>query len=46
MKEIERRVHSLSGVLASPVDEDDYTEKGRRAVLRRFVIVRIYMQVC
>jgi hypothetical protein len=28
MKEIERRVQSLSGVLASPVSEDDYAEKG------------------
>ena len=37
--EIERRVQSLSGVLASPVREDDYPEKGRRVELRRFVPV-------
>ena len=42
MKEIEQRVHSLSGVLASPVGEDDYAEKTRRVVLWRFVLVRIY----
>ena len=39
VKEIERRAQSLSGVLASPVGEDDYAEKGRRVILRRFVIV-------
>ena len=39
VKEIERRVQSLSGVLASPVSENDYAEKGRRAELRRFVLV-------
>jgi hypothetical protein len=39
VEEIERRVHSLSGVLASPVSEDDYAEKGRREELRRFVHV-------
>ena len=37
MKEIERRVQSLSGVLASPVGEGDYAEKGRREELQRFV---------
>lgn len=42
VKEIERRVHSLSGVLASPVGEDDYTEKRRRAELRRFVLVQTH----
>lgn len=31
-------MQSLSGVLASPVSEDDYAEKGRRAELRRFVL--------
>jgi hypothetical protein len=41
VKEIERRVQSLSGVLASPISEDDYAEKGRRVELRRFVLVRI-----
>jgi hypothetical protein len=43
VKEIERRVQSLSGVLTPPVSEDDYAEKGRRVVLRRFVLVRIYI---
>lgn len=37
MKGIERRVQLLSGLLASPVSEDDYAEKGRRVELRRFV---------
>jgi hypothetical protein len=45
VKEIERRVHSLSGVLGSPVNEDDYAEKGRRVELRRFVLVRIYISL-
>ena len=35
--EIEQRVQSLSGVLASPVSVDDYAEKGRRVELWRFV---------
>ena len=39
VKEIERRVQSLLGVLASPVSENDYAEKGRRVELRRFVPV-------
>jgi len=39
VKEIERRVQSLSSVLTSPVGEDDYTEKGRRVDLQRFVLV-------
>jgi hypothetical protein len=39
VKKIERRVQSLSGVLASPASEDDYAEKGRRVELRRFVLV-------
>ena len=43
MKEIKRRVQSLSGVLASPASEGDYAEKGRRVELRRFVLVRIYV---
>ena len=38
VKVIERRVQSLSGVLVSPVCEDDYAEKGRRMELRRFVL--------
>ena len=37
VKEMERRVWSLSGVLDSPVSENDYAEKGRRVVLRRSV---------
>ena len=41
VKEIERRALSLSGVLASPVSEDDYVEKGRRVVLLGFVLVRV-----
>jgi len=41
VKEIERRVQSLSGVLASPVSEDDYAEKGRRVELWRFVFTQI-----
>ena len=39
VRDIERRVQSLSGVLASPVGEDDYAEKGRRVELWRFVPV-------
>jgi hypothetical protein len=39
VKEIERRAHSLSGVLAAPVSEDDYAEKGRRVELLGFVLV-------
>ena len=38
MKDIERRVQSLHGVLASPV-EDDYAENARRVELRRFVLL-------
>ena len=41
VKEIERRAQSLSGVLASPVSEGDYAEKGRRVELRRLVLIRI-----
>ena len=37
LKEIERRVRSLSSVLASPISEDDYAEKGRRMELQMFV---------
>ena len=39
VEEIEKRVQSLSGVLASPASEGDYAEKGRRTELRRFVFV-------
>ena len=45
VKEIERRVQSLSGVLASPVSEDDYAEKGRRVELQRFVPAQVYISV-
>jgi hypothetical protein len=41
VEEIKRRVRSLSGVLASPVSEDDYTEGVRRGVLRRFVLAQV-----
>ena len=34
---MQQRVLSLSSVLASPVSEDDYAEKWRRSVLRRYV---------
>jgi len=37
VKGIERRVQLLSGVLASPVSEDDYAEKARRVELQKFV---------
>jgi len=43
VKEIERRVQSLSGMLASPVSEDDYAEKGRRAELQRFVPTHLFI---
>jgi hypothetical protein len=33
VKGIERRVRSLSGVLASPIGEEDSAEKGRRVEL-------------
>jgi len=39
MKDIERRVQSLHGVLVSPAREDDYAENARRVELRRFVPV-------
>jgi hypothetical protein len=45
VKEIERRVNSLSGVLASPASEDDYAEKGRRVELRRFVLARTFISL-
>jgi len=37
LKRIKRRVQLLSGILASPVSEDDSAEKERRVGLRRFV---------
>ena len=45
VKEIEKRVQSLSGVLASPASEDDYAERGRRLELRRFELYQ-YVMVC
>jgi len=39
VKGIEQRVQLLSGVLAAPVSEGDYAEKGRRLELRRFVLI-------
>jgi len=39
MKDIERRVQLLYGVLASPVRQDDYAENARRVELRRFVLI-------
>ena len=39
MKDIERRVQSLHGVLAAPAREDDYAENARRVELWRFVLV-------
>ena len=37
LEEIKQRVQLLYSVLASPVSDDDYAEKGRRVELRRFV---------
>ena len=45
VKEIEQRVQSLSGVLTSPVSEDDYAEKVRRVELRRYVSLRTYVNL-
>ena len=45
MKEIEGRVQSLSGVLASPADENDYAEKARRVELRRYVSLQMYISL-
>ena len=45
VKEIEQRVQSLSGVLASPVSEDDYAERGRRVELQRFVLVWLHISL-
>jgi hypothetical protein len=39
VKDIEQRVHSLSGVLTAPVGKDDHTEKARRAGLQRLVLL-------
>jgi len=45
VEEIERRVQSLSGVLTSPVGEEDYREKGRRMELRRFAFGQVYINL-
>ena len=37
IREIEERVESLAGVLASPICDEDSEEKARREALRRFV---------
>ena len=37
-------MQTLSGVLASPVNEDDYAEKGRRAELWRFVFPQAHIR--
>ena len=42
VRDIEKRVQSLSGVLASPTSEDDYAERGRRLELQRSGLVYIY----
>jgi hypothetical protein len=39
VKDIEKRVHSLSDLLASPVSKDDHAEKARRTELHRFALV-------
>jgi len=45
MRDIERRVQSLYGVLASPVGEDDHAENARRVELRRFVLVYMHVRL-
>lgn len=42
VKDIERRVHWLPSVPASPMREDDQAEKTRRGKLQRFVFVEIH----
>ena len=37
IRDIEERVQSLAGVLASPIYDEDSEEKARRETLRRFV---------
>ena len=37
IREIEERVRSLTGVLASPICDEDSEEKTRREALRRFM---------
>ena len=45
VEDINRRVESLCGVLASPVSEDDSAEKERRAELRRFVFIQMHVNL-
>ena len=45
VKDIEQRVQSLSGVLASPASEDDYAEKARRIQLQRFGFIHMYVDL-
>jgi len=45
VKDIERRVQSLYGVLASPTSEDDFAEKARRVELRRFVFIQMHINL-
>ena len=45
VKEIEQRVQSLSGVLASPMGENDYAEKARRVELWRYASFRMYISL-
>jgi len=45
VKDIERRVQSLYGVLASPASEDDFAEKARRVELRRFVFIQMHINL-
>ena len=40
IRDIEGRVQSLAGVLASPVGDQDNDEKARREVLRKFALHR------
>ena len=43
--DIERRVESLGGVLASPPSEDDFAEKARRVELQRFVFMQMHINL-
>jgi len=45
VKDIERRVQSLYGVLASPASDDDFAEKARRVELRRFLFIQIHINL-
>jgi len=45
VKEIEQRLQSLSGVLASPPSGDNYAEKERRVEFQRFVPMQVYVSL-